>query len=642
MPILIEFLEQRRLCVVAFPGAEGFGANSTGGRGGDVYHVTSLADTNTAGTLRYGINNTPASGRTIVFDVGGTIELLGNLDINKPKITIAGQTAPGDGITLAGRMVRIVNTNNIILRHVRIRVGDVVTQTIDNTYEPDSLWVAGSTDVMVDHVSTSWSIDETLSVTHSSSNVSVQWSFITESLKNAGHSKGAHGYGSLINGGSISYHHNLYAHHDSRNPRPGTANNLPLDFDFRNNVVYDWGGQAGYNGLDGDQALETNRLDMNYVGNYLIAGPSTSSSKVGNAFNGGMVRTYIYQSGNKIDSDRDHVRDGANTGWSMFSGSYTQQATPHAFANIPTTQTADGAYQSVLAYGGARSWNRDAVDTRIRNDVLNETGGIIDSQNQVGGWPTLTNGTPPTDTDQDGMPDSWESPRGLNPAVKDHNGDVDLNGYTNLEDYLNSLVPSIDSLAPAVASAAFVKDAMPMALRFVFSEAVGASFSNADLLLQNQTSGQSIPASSISSSYAAATNTGSYTFPVYQNGILPDGNYRATLQSGGVYDNSGNLLNSDSVFDFFVFAGDGNQDRRVDSSDFNLLSGNFGQSGRTFSEGNFNYAGSVDSADFNVLMAQYGKTLPAPALVVAARVSAGSLFGEVAVGETEDETLVTS
>lgn len=624
-------MEKRRLFVVAFPGADGFGANSTGGRGGDVYHVTSLADTNTAGTLRYGINNAPTQGRTIVFDVGGTIQLASNLDIGRPKITIAGQTAPGDGITLAGRMVRIVNTNNVILRHVRIRVGDVVTKTIDNTYEPDSLWVAGSNDVIVDHVSTSWSVDETLSVTHSSTNVTVQWSFITESLVNGGHHKGAHGYGSLVNGGSISYAHNLYAHHSSRNPRPGTANSLPFNFDFRNNVVYDWGGQAGYNGADGDQLLETNRLNMNYVGNYLVAGPDTSGSKVGNAFSGGMVRTFIYQNGNKIDPDKDTTRDGTNTGWGMFSNSYTPQITPHAWT-APTTQTADAAYSSVLSLAGARSWNRDAVDTRIHNDVVNMTGGLIDSQSEVGGWPTLSGGTAPTDTDQDGMPNAWENTNGTNPAVADNNGDANGNGYTNLEDYLNSLVPAFDSTAPDATGTNLGIYLNKMALKFPFSESVGASLSNTDLALQNLTTGNTVAGSSIAAAFDAG-NVANFTFPGYAGGLLPDGNYRATIGFDKIQDPTGNIMNADEVFDFFVLGGDANGDRIVNTADFNRMSGSFGLSGKTLADGDFNYDGTVNSSDFTRFVVQYGKSLPAPAAPMSVSIAGQSLFSDQQLAE---------
>lgn len=177
--------------VPAFPGAEGFGGTSVGGRGGDVYHVTTLADTNTNGTLRYGINNAPSSGRTIVFDVAGTITLTSNMKVSKSKVTIAGQTAPGQGICLRNYNFAI-SGNDVIVRDIRSRLG------IDANQESDSFSVTGGTSVMVDHCSASWSVDETLSPTDNCKTLTVQWSYITDSLNNSIHSKGAHGYGSLI------------------------------------------------------------------------------------------------------------------------------------------------------------------------------------------------------------------------------------------------------------------------------------------------------------------------------------------------------------------------------------------------------------------------------------------------------------
>jgi hypothetical protein len=322
---------------------------------------------------------------------------------------------------------------------------------VDSDYEPDALWVAGSSNVIVDHVSAGWSVDETLSVTHGSNNVTVQWSTITESLRNAGHSKGAHGYGSLINGGAITYHHNLYAHHDSRNPRPGSWEGGTLNFDFRNNVVYDWGGQAGYNGD------EPGVVNMNYVGNYLVAGPSTSSSKLTNAFAVGDTPTFIYQSGNKIDGTRDGTLNGTtgtDGGWSMFSNetAANKRTSPHALTLV-TTQSAEAAYASVLDQAGAMPWNRDATDERVIADVRNGTGSLVDTQNAAD-WNALLNALAvfrPAgwDTDGDGMPNAWEAANGFNSSLADHNL-VQGDGYTALEHYLNSItaVPEPTALAP--------------------------------------------------------------------------------------------------------------------------------------------------------------------------------------------------
>ena len=428
--------------IPAFPGAEGFGANATGGRSGDVYHVTSLADTNTVGTLRYGISSAPTSGRTILFDVAGTITLTSNLNVNKSKVTIAGQSAPGQGICLRNYNFAI-SGNDVIVRDIRSRLG------IDANQESDSFSVTGGTNVMVDHCSASWSVDETLSPTNNTKTLTVQWTYITDSLNKSIHSKGPHGYGSLIRpsvSSQITFSHDLYANHSSRNPRPGTYNGGPLVLDFRNNVIYNWGNQAGYSGDNDPNTAFHENVHMNYVGNYLVAGPSTSSSKLTNAFDGGGTYTQIYQSGNFIDGDRDGVFDGTNTGWGMFSGTYT--AMSGSFDCAPVyTEVAGTALQRVINEAGAFAWNRDGVDTRVTNMVRSAgtSGAIIDTVQQGGGWalavPAGGTYTLSYDTDRDGMPDTWEIAHGLDPSVASNNGDYDVDGYTNLEEYLNELVP---------------------------------------------------------------------------------------------------------------------------------------------------------------------------------------------------------
>ncbi len=274
----------------AFPGAEGAGALATGGRGGDVYVVTNLDDSG-SGSLRNGID-TATGPRTIVFDVAGTIHLQSDLIISRPNLTIAGQSAPGGGVTIADRGTGIINTHDIILQDLRFRVGDTYTQGSDNTYQPDSLGVVNSKNVMIDHVTASWSIDEVLSVTNNSNDVTVQWSYITEALRDAGHPKGAHSYGSLINGSKITYSHNLYADDDSRNPRPqgntNTGVGTKLSLDFVNNVIQNPGGRFGYSGTD-------DTLKMNYVGNYGIDGPSSHASSL---FDSDSTTTSIYFQGN--------------------------------------------------------------------------------------------------------------------------------------------------------------------------------------------------------------------------------------------------------------------------------------------------------------------------------------------------------
>jgi len=428
--------------LAAFPGAEGAGANAQGGRGGDVYHVTNLNDSG-AGSLREGIR-TATGPRTIVFDMAGTINLVSRLNINKSFLTIAGQTAPGDGVTVGGHST-VVSGNNVVVRYLRFRVGDTNCPAIQD----DALWVDKTSDVILDHVSASWSVDETLSVTESN-RVSVQWSFITESMKNSCHEKGAHGYGSLIRYGTgqVTYHHNLYAHHDSRNPRVG--DNIGLD--FVNNVIYDWGGESSYSG-----PAEEGSPRVNYVGNYLVAGPMTASSKL-RAFSSGGVTTQIYQSNNLIDGDKDGVRDGANNEWAMFIGSYTKREPARfEFAQV-STHDAPTAYELVLKTAG-NSLKRDSVDERVAGEVRSGTGRHINSQTEVGGFPVLNPGPALNDADNDGIPDEWETNHGLNPTDAADGRATASGGYTNLELYLNDLVPvpgvdpSADMVAPVTAAA---------------------------------------------------------------------------------------------------------------------------------------------------------------------------------------------
>ncbi|MEY3897654.1 MAG: hypothetical protein RLZZ214_3175, partial [Verrucomicrobiota bacterium] len=248
-----------RLAPRAFPSAEGNGARALGGRGGDVYYVTNL-NASGAGSFSNGVD-TATGPRTILFKVAGYIN---GRSINKPRITVAGQSAPGDGIAFRSRSLR-VEADDVVLRHVRSRLGTELG------IEDDSMGVLRGTHVILDHCSASWSVDETLSVTDNADNVTVQWCGITESLNNSIHSKGAHGYGSLVRpniSSRVTFHHNYYAHHRSRNPRLGSYNPAVLRMEFRNNLLYNWGGTVGYSGDN------TEGLELNYVGNYLLKGPS--------------------------------------------------------------------------------------------------------------------------------------------------------------------------------------------------------------------------------------------------------------------------------------------------------------------------------------------------------------------------------
>ena len=425
----------------AFPGAEGAGAYAAGGRGGDVYYVTTLADSG-AGSFREGISSAPAGGRTICFKVSGNIALSSSLTINKPNLTVAGQTAPGDGICIQDRTLGI-KANNVIVRHLRTRLGT------NDLAESDSFWIDGGTNIIVDHVSASWSVDETFSATGNTRDLTVQSCFITESLNNSIHVKGAHGYGGIISSAmdsTYSYLRNLYAHNNSRNPRIGSDSQAgTLRLDFRNNVIFNYGGRAGYTG-------GTNEFcQVNYVSNYCIKGPSSTYNYI---LEGGALGTEVYQSGNRIDLNKNGLVDGTDTGWAMFSGTYTPSSSPFAVPSA-NTEPASTAYQRVIALSGAMPWRRDTNDQRMARTVRQQYGAIVDfvgAPNQpteyvtngsvvgVRGWPTLVSEPAPMDTDSDGMADYWELAVGLNPNLaSDRNNTNALTGYTRLEEYLNWL-----------------------------------------------------------------------------------------------------------------------------------------------------------------------------------------------------------
>ena len=405
----------------AFPGAEGFGANTPGGRGGKVMLVVNLNDSG-PGSLREACD---AKGpRTVVFRVAGWIDLKSAIVIKEPFMTIAGQTAPGDGIGVRGNELT-VRTHDVILRYLRVRPGDIAGD------EVDGISIGGdSKDVIVDHCSAGWSIDEALSPSGGISNITVQWSIIAEALNQSIHKKGAHGYGSLARAiGGVTFHHNLWAHNTARNPRLGdNYGKAPFPtFDVRNNVMYDYGGMCS--GMTGDT------LNANYVANYIRPGPS-SDRKRGIIVFTDTAQTQYFTDGNVIEGGIRLFDRIENDGHKWV----TIEAKPFEVPPVRTT-SAGQALEDVLAGVGAIRPVRDSVDARIIEEVRSRTGHVIDSQWEVGGWPVYKQARPPVDSDRDGMPDDWETAHGLNPrdpsdAAKDRDGD----GYTNLEEYLNALV----------------------------------------------------------------------------------------------------------------------------------------------------------------------------------------------------------
>ncbi|MCA9172362.1 MAG: hypothetical protein KDB23_32080, partial [Planctomycetales bacterium] len=318
----------------AFPGAVGQGAASAGGRGGDVYRVTTLddygrTDKPVAGSLRHGIESA-AGPRTIVFDIAGGIELARPLIITHDNLTVAGQTSPG-GVTVWGYNTSVSRAHDVVIRYLRFRTGDFNAQQVNADGTPssppagkgkmdlrgdsaDCLSVVASDRVILDHVSTSWGMDETLSVT-TSRNVTVQHSMIANSLNDSFHNKGPHGYGSLVRGeltaadratnqGGYTFYGNLWAHHTHRNPSVGGQQNLQAgqsvderrstDVNLINNVVYDWGAQPTHRNNEG-------LVRANLIGNYYVAGPESQSGRIFNENN--KAETQLYQDANWVDGD---------------------------------------------------------------------------------------------------------------------------------------------------------------------------------------------------------------------------------------------------------------------------------------------------------------------------------------------------
>jgi hypothetical protein len=435
--------------IPAFPGAEGGGMYTTGGRAGKVLYVTSLADDGSKGTFRWAVYQ--KGPRTVLFKVSGIISLIKPLSIKNDSLTIAGQSAPGDGICIKDYDM-FVNANNVIIRFMRFRLGDLVKE-----HEPDAYGGRDHKNVIIDHCSSSWSVDECASF-YSNENFTMQWCIIAEALNNSEHPKGAHGYGGIWGGKNASFHHNLIADNNSRNPRFNGFKRAGLKYnnsqdeervDFRNNVIYNWGDHSSYGGESGK---------FNIVANYFKAGLGTNPK----------IKNRITQ----VDMDADTTKsvpgygkyfiqdnyvfgypDVTKNNWSgvSYAKGVDQVACkvlkPYECTSVKT-QSAEVACEKVLALAGA-SYKRDAVDARITAEVktgvntykgkLTQRPGLIDSQSDVGGWPEYKSTEAPADLNKDGIPDGW--------LEKNYPGkkatDLNKEGYTYLEVYLNNLVQSI-------------------------------------------------------------------------------------------------------------------------------------------------------------------------------------------------------
>jgi hypothetical protein len=414
--------------VPAFPGAEGFGKFTTGGRGGRIYIVTNLNDDG-PGTLREAIR--AKEKRTIVFEVSGTIALESPLDINYGDVTIAGQSAPGEGICIRNYPVKI-GADNIIVRYIRFRLGD------EKGVEGDAFYGIRHKDIIIDHCSMSWATDECASF-YDNENFTMQWCIISESLNASIHEKGDHGYGGIWGGKGASFHHNLLANHTSRNPRfCGSRYHKQPDkevVDFFNNVIYNWKHNSAYGGERGNH---------NIVSNYYKPGPATLEKRTDRLLNPWQPYGKFYVGGNYIEGNT------AVTG-NNWKGGVQCDHLDSAYAGKPfntpshNAQTATDAYTQVIQFAGV-SHKRDAVDTRIIQEVKDGTAtygqdGIINSQKDVGGWPELKSSTAAKDTDRDGIPDEWERKNKLDPNNPADGSQINsANQYTWLENYLNSLV----------------------------------------------------------------------------------------------------------------------------------------------------------------------------------------------------------
>ena len=419
---------------LAFPGAEGWGRFATGGRGGDVYAVTNLNDDG-AGSLRDALR---AGHRTVVFRVSGTIDLKSVLVVSQPNITIAGQSAPGDGICLRNFSLLIRGTHDIIVRYLRIRVGDEAGKPLDG------LEVRDSQNVIVDHCSVSWSSDEAINTWHGTKNLTVQWCLISEPLHRSVN-YGPHGYGASLGGEKTSYHHNLFAHCAGRNPSiAGGDHDHTTQMDYRNNVIYNW----LHRSCDGKPK------SINVVNNYCKPGPATrphvrrriariddNMAKYGN------FEPKWYIEGNVVEGEPTLTSDNWSGGVD-FQGNTSEaknrQRMPFPFAPVKTHRAED-AYKLVLADVGANRPVRDVVDTRVLKEVSDGKAsrgakGIIDRQEEAGSWPLLRTATAPDDTDGDGIPDAWEKEHGLAPNdPADRNSRHVDAAYSNLESYLNAV-----------------------------------------------------------------------------------------------------------------------------------------------------------------------------------------------------------
>lgn len=440
--------------LIAFPGAEGFGKYATGGRGGQVVKVSNLNDEG-SGSFRDALNQYPGEPITIVFTISGIIDLKSPLVIRRSNVTIAGQTAPGDGICLRGHSFilsgasREGNKGNIIIRYMRSRPGGTL---MSGLYAFD---MENCHDVIIDHCSFSWANEECAAM-YDTKNTTVQWCIVSEGLYKAGHHKGVRSYGGVWGGQYASYHHNLIAHQNSRTVRfnGSRAHDTIALVDYRNNVIYNWGSANAPYG--GDVKIPGGVSQVNIINNYYMPGPATSSNlRFMQALDAGTNSTGVgqwYLNGNIMEGDNrltNHNWDGLDLSHIPSELSLSAKAgKAFQISSTVSTELAKDALKNVLENAGATFPKRDAVDARIVSETRSRQAsgigsfgkpGIIDSPAAVGGWPSYQSAQAPVDTAKDGMPDDWELNMSLNPTNKEDRNNTNTEGYTMLEVYLNTL-----------------------------------------------------------------------------------------------------------------------------------------------------------------------------------------------------------
>ncbi len=446
----------------AFPTAEGFGKWATGGRGGKVVEVTTLADnaqTPVEGSFRWALQQYPDQPITVVFRVSGIIRLEGDIRCGRTAgTTIAGQTAPGDGICIRGAKCNFGGSKNLIIRHLRFRIG---LDDNNDFLKGGSIGIENASNFIIDHCTFGWSGEENMTI-YDNTLTTIQWCIVHEGLYDAGHGKGVRGYGCQWGGQSATYHHNLLAHNQSRSPRFNGArsNDVNVLIDFVNNVNYNWGGSGACYGADFDENGLSQRI--NFVGNYWKPGPAYPGSKSSNFVrntantNPKKLCTQWYMSGNYMEGSANASKNTDNyngldcsdftkLGWKK---SDICMKEPFEVSDPVKTETASEAYQSVLK--GAGAFPRDTVDRRIVKEVSTGTAscrgsqsgvapGIIDRPSDAGGYPTYETYNVVTDNDHDGMDDAWETAHGLDPGDPNDGRKILKSGYSALEAYLNGL-----------------------------------------------------------------------------------------------------------------------------------------------------------------------------------------------------------